>query len=184
GSNRSIPLDVRLMAATNRDLEDAVSQGGFREDLYYRLKVVTLDVPPLRERRDDIGELARFVLRRSATRLKLPTPTLSDEAIRCLESANWPGNVRELEHVIERAVVLSRGGVIGPLDLEASTKPRSASFDEIPLDDGFHAAVAKLEQHLVERALAESSGNKTRAAELLKINRRLLYDKMKEFGLE
>ncbi|MCP5110181.1 MAG: sigma-54-dependent Fis family transcriptional regulator, partial [bacterium] len=78
GSNRSIPLDVRLMAATNRDLEDAVSQGGFREDLYYRLKVVTLDVPPLRERREDIGELARFVLRRSATRLKLPTPTLSD----------------------------------------------------------------------------------------------------------
>ena len=149
-------------------------RGDFREDLYYRLKVVTLDIPPLRDRREDIAELARFVLRRSATRLKLPAPDLSDEAIRHLEKADWPGNVRELEHVLERALVLSRGGVISESDLAETRRVNAASFDDVPLEEGFHASVERLERRLVERALAASSGNKTRAAELLKINRRLL----------
>lgn len=176
GSNRIIPLDVRLLAATNRDLEEMVKTGGFREDLYYRLKVVTLEIPPLRQRRGDVGELAAFLLRSGAARLKLPEPTLADDTIRQLEQMDWPGNVRELEHVLERALILSRGGIIGPQELET---PQIVGTPE----KGFHAAVSDLERRLVEQALAEAGGNKTRAAELLKINRRLLYDKMKEFGL-
>ena len=184
GSNLTIPLDVRVLAATNRDLARAVQEGRFREDLYYRLNVVTLTAPPLRERREDIPELARFLLRRCAARLKVAAPALSEQALRWLAAQPWPGNVRELEHGLERALVLSRGAAIAPEHFRLSAGPPAGDpFDAVPLEEGLHGAVARLERRMIERALAQAGGNRSRAAELLKINRRLLYDKMREFGL-
>ncbi len=185
GSNIAIPLDVRIMAATNCDLEMAVRQGRFREDLYYRLNVVGILIPPLRQRREDILELANFLLRRSAARMKIQTPTLSEGAKEHLCKNDWPGNVRELEHCLERALILCRSGSILPEHVELSANPSVTDpFDSLPLEDGLHAAVEKLERRLIERALAATGGNRTRAAEVLKINRRLLYDKLREFGLD
>lgn len=184
GSNLIIPLEVRVIAATNRDLEKAVKEGSFREDLYYRLNVVTITAPPLRERREDIPGLAQCLVRRAAARLRLSAPALAGEAVEALAARPWLGNVRELEHCLERAIILSRGGPILPEHLEAEAAAGANPFDLVPLEEGFHTAVAGLERRLLERALAASGGNRTRAAELLKINRRLLYDKLREHGLE
>jgi DNA-binding NtrC family response regulator len=185
GSNITIPLDVRVITATNRDLETAVKEGRFREDLFYRLNVVSLFIPPLRERREDIYELAQVLLRRSASRLRMPTPTISPEAQTVLIQNDWPGNVRELEHCLERALILSRAGVIMPEHVHlASGPPASDPMDAFSLEEGLHGAVQKLEKKLIEHALAAAAGNRTRAAQLLKINRRLLYDKLREYNLE
>ncbi|MGA2264106.1 MAG: sigma-54 dependent transcriptional regulator [Acidobacteriota bacterium] len=185
GSNITVPLDLRVITATNRDLETAVREGRFREDLYYRLNVVSIVIPALRERREDIFELAQFLLRRSATRLRLPMPTISDEARQVLYSNDWPGNVRELEHCLERALILSRSGVIMPEHVKLAAGPSGTDpLDAFSLEDGLHGAVQKLERKLIERALTTAAGNRTRAAQLLKINRRLLYDKLREHGLE
>lgn len=176
---------MRIIAATNADLESAVRQGRFREDLYYRLNVVSIHVPPLRERKEDILELAQFLLRRSATRLKMPVPSLSEEAMEVLRAGEWPGNVRELEHCLERALILSRSGVILREHIVFSTAPPVEDpMSPFTLEDGLHGAIAKLERKLIERALVSAGGNRTRAAEILKINRRLLYDKLREHGLE
>ena len=184
GSNQALPVDVRVIAATHRDLEADIRKGGFREDLYYRLNVVTLPVPPLRERREDVPELAEFLLRRCAARLKLPQPALAPGVLSSLQSREWPGNVRELEHALERALILSPGGLITDEQLGPSPRSTANPFDQLDLEDGFHEIASRLERRLIERGLAQAGGNRTRAAELLKINRRLLYDKMKEFGLE
>ncbi len=185
GSNLTIPLDVRVLSATNRDLEAALREGRFREDLYYRLNVVSIEIPPLRERREDIHELAQFLLRRSAMRLRLPTPSISEEARTVLYQNDWPGNVRELEHCLERALILSRSGVILPEHVKlASPAPAADPLEPFSLEDGLHGAVQKLERRLIEKALSAAGGNRTRAAQLLKINRRLLYDKLREHGLE
>jgi DNA-binding NtrC family response regulator len=185
GSNITIPLDVRILAATNCDLEAAVREGRFREDLYYRLNVVTISIPSLRQRREDILELALVLLRRSATRLKMQVPAISDGAKQLLLSNDWPGNVRELEHSMERALILSRSGIIQREHLEFSAGlTANDSTEPFSLNEGLHGAVAKLERQLIEQALSTSGGNRTRAAEILKINRRLLYDKLREYGLE
>jgi DNA-binding NtrC family response regulator len=185
GSNATIALDIRVLAATNRDLEAAVKNATFREDLFFRLKVVEVFAPALRDRRSDIPELARSLAQRSARRMRLPVAVLSDEAIECLTRQEWPGNVRELEHTLERALVLSRGSVIRPEHLSApSVTAGEGVFDGVPLDIGLHEAVRRLERRLLERALESSAGNRSRAADLLKINRRLLYDRLREFGIE
>lgn len=185
GSNITIPLDVRIMAATNRDLELAVREGRFREDLYYRLNVVSIHVPPLRQRREDILELSQYLLRRSAARLKMQVPSVSEEAKKILHAGDWPGNVRELEHCMERALILSRSGSILAEHVSTSTAPPAGeSVHSFSPEDGLHSAIAKLEKHLIERALAATGGNRTRAADILKIHRRLLYDKLREHGLE
>ena len=187
GSNITIPLDVRILTATNCDLETAVREGRFREDLYYRLNVVTVSLPPLRERREDIPELAAFLLKRGAARLKLHTPVITDEAMALLSGGAWPGNVRELEHCLERALILSRSGIIRREHVALPENPESAeiggALDAVPLEEGLHDAVARLERRMIERALASAAGNRTRAAEILKINRRLLYDKLREYFL-
>jgi two-component system, NtrC family, response regulator AtoC len=185
GSNITIPLDVRILAATNCDLEAALRESRFREDLYYRLNVVTIQIPPLRQRREDIHELSNFLLRRSAARLKMQAPTIAAEAKELLCNGDWPGNVRELEHCLERALILCRGGVILREHVELSAAlPAANPLESFSIEDGLHSAVAKLERQLIERALAAAGGNRTRAAEILKINRRLLYDKLREYGLE
>jgi DNA-binding NtrC family response regulator len=182
GSNLAMPLDVRTIAATNRDLRSMVQAGTFREDLYFRLNVVTVPVPPLRDRSEDIPELASFLLRRICARLGFSTPPIAPEVFPLITSRNWPGNVRELEHALERVVILSRGKLISAQHLdEAEDSFRSA---DVSLEDGLHEAVRKLERRMIEKALAESGGNRTRAAELLKIHRRLLYDKLREHGME
>jgi DNA-binding NtrC family response regulator len=185
GSNITIPLDVRILAATNCDLEQAVRDGRFREDLYYRLNVVSIQIPSLRQRREDILELSNFLLRRSAARLKMQVPAISDEAKELLRNGDWPGNVRELEHCLERALILSRSGVILTEHIALSSGlPAANPIEAFPIEEGLHSAVAKLEHQLIERALTAAGGNRTRAAEILKINRRLLYDKLREYGLE
>ena len=187
GSNATIALDIRVLAATNRDLEAAVRSGAFREDLFFRLKVVEVVAPALRERRSDIPELATRLSQRSAVRLRLPTPSLTDEALQWLGSQDWTGNVRELEHALERALVLSRTGIIRPEHFVAAptTAPGDTdAFDSVPLEPGLHDAVMRLERRMLERALEACSGNRSKAADLLKINRRLLYDRLREFGME
>jgi two-component system, NtrC family, response regulator AtoC len=185
GSNTTIGLDIRVLAATNRDLDSEVKNGNFREDLFFRLNVVCVLVPPLRERRSDIPELAQRLVQRSAARTKLPVPALAPEALSALAVEDWPGNVRELEHTLERAVVLSRGAEIRPEHLIPSGLTTIADpFDAVPLEEGFHASVARLERRLLERALESCGGNRSRAADLLKINRRLLYDKLRDFGMD
>jgi DNA-binding NtrC family response regulator len=185
GSEQPTKLDVRIITATNRDLERAVEEGAFREDLYYRLNVVTIAVPPLRERREDIPELAEHLLRKLARERRLAQGELSAGALERLQAHDWPGNVRELEHALERALVLSHGGRIAPehLALATETRPAPDVLAGVPFDKGMHEAVAELERRLIERALAAAGGNRTRAAQILKINRRLLYDKLRELGI-
>ena len=185
GSNRTVALDVRILAATHRDLEGAVGTGEFREDLYYRLNVVSIRVPPLRQRREDIAELADFLLGRIAKRLRMPVPVLTDSARHLLLEYDWPGNVRELEHCLERALILSRGAPIAPEHIKTTdTAPAADPLDALPLEEeGMHELVARLERRLIEKALQQAEGNRTQAAKLLKINRRLLYDKLREFDL-
>jgi two-component system response regulator AtoC len=186
GSEQSIKLDVRILAATHRDLAEAVKDGTLREDLYYRLNVVTIVIPPLRERREDIPELAEHLVRRLARDRRLPRGGLSPEAVELLQAREWPGNVRELEHTLERALILSRGGRISPEHLALPSEAGVASdpFGGVPLEKGMHEAVAELERRLIERALAAAGDNRTRAAQILKISRRLLYDKLQEFGIQ
>jgi len=186
GSEHPTKLDVRIIAATNRDLEHAVEAGAFREDLYYRLNVVTIAIPPLRERPQDIPELAEHLLRKLARERRLAPGELSSGAVERLQAHDWPGNVRELEHALERALILSHGGRIAPEHLALSTDARPAPdvLAGVPLERGMHEAVADLERRLIERALAVAGGNRTRAAQILKINRRLLYDKLQELGIQ
>lgn len=185
GSERTLKLDVRILAATNRKLEQCVQQGTFREDLYYRLNVFNIVAPPLRERREDIPALAAHLLRKLIARRKLEPTSFTTETLEALTTREWPGNVRELEHAIERAVILAHGVPITP-DLLGSGKliQDGDPFRELPLEDGLHELVTRLERSLIERALTQAAGNRTRAAEILKINRRLLYDKLREFGIE
>jgi DNA-binding NtrC family response regulator len=185
GSNTTIPLDIRVLAATNRDLDAAVRSGTFRDDLLFRLKVVEILVPALRDRRTDIPELARNLAQRSAKRLRLPAANLSNDALEWLGTQDWPGNVRELEHSLQRALVLTRGDPIRAEHLSAQPTLSGADpFDGVPLEIGLREAVARLERRMLERALDASGGNRSRAADLLKINRRLLYDRLREFGMD
>jgi DNA-binding NtrC family response regulator len=184
GSARTIRLDVRVIAATHVDLEEAVRCGAFREDLYYRVNVISVRLPPLCERREDIPELAEALLRRIARRLEIPPATLTPEAVRELQKRAWPGNVRELEHTLERAAVVSRGDAIGPEHLERPDAAAQADpFRHVSLDEGFHPLMKRLERNLIQKALVEADGNRTQAARRLGISRRLLYDKMKQLGL-
>jgi DNA-binding NtrC family response regulator len=182
GSNIPIQVDIRLVAATSRNLEEAVSEGKFREDLYYRLNVVTISLPPLRERRQDIPALVQHFLNRGGRQRSI-TPG----ALALLCDYHWPGNVRELENTIERSLVLAKNGVITESEIELRPRPTLTPAhwtDLVRLDQGWKANVEALEKSLLERALRQADGNKAKASELLGIHRRLLYDKIREYGLE
>jgi two-component system response regulator AtoC len=184
GSEKSIRLDVRVVAATHVDLEAAVKEGRFREDLYYRLNVVPLSLPSLRDRLEDIPELSEALLRKISGRLETPGASITEDALRVLRVRTWPGNVRELEHALERAAILAQGAPIAPEHLASSeSKFQPDPFDAIPLEANFHSIVRSLERSLVSRALAESNGNRTDAAARLGISRRLLYDKLKQLDV-
>ncbi|HYO90821.1 MAG TPA: sigma-54 dependent transcriptional regulator, partial [Pyrinomonadaceae bacterium] len=184
GGTESIGVDVRVIAATNRDLKQEVEEKRFREDLYYRLNVIEVRLPPLRERLADVPQLAESFLERAVSRHALKTKTLSSVSLRELLAYDFPGNVRELENMIERAAVTSSGEVILPEHLfgndhapaAASSQNAVSKLFELP----FHQAVAALERELIRRALEASGGNRAEAARLLGINRRLLYSKIEE----
>lgn len=182
GGTETIKIDVRIIAATNKNLEELVAQKKFREDLYYRLNVVTIHLPPLRERPGDIKLLAEHFLRKYAAENKKPIPQLSKEALEILTHYNWPGNVRELENVIERAVTLSQRALILPEDL-----PRRLRLEPTSLPLNFlpgRITLSELEKLYIKKVLEDTGGNKKKAAEILGIDRRTLYRMAARYGLD
>jgi two-component system response regulator AtoC len=183
GDNTEIAIDVRLIAATLRDLTADVEAGRFREDLFYRLNVVPLEVPPLRERPEDIAQLARHFAARHAARHDREV-TLADDVVTALAAQPWPGNVRDLENTIERLVVLADGPIIELPFLEAVTSVRPSATSQTDADElSIKKATRTLEQDLIRRALGVTQGNRTNAAKLLEISHRALLYKMKEYGI-
>jgi two-component system response regulator AtoC len=176
GGTRSIPVDARILAATNRSLEERIKQGSFREDLYYRLNVIRIEVPPLKDCREDISILTGHFINKLSNKIGRPIKGIDPEALKSLESYGFPGNIRELENIIERAVILAETDTIRLKDLGISPNtPRfrikSGSLDQIQ------------KQAIIE-ALSSWEGNRTRAAEELGISRQTLLNKIKEYGLE
>lgn len=184
GSTRPIKVDVRLVAATNRDLAAEVQAGNFRSDLYYRLNVVQLPLPPLRERREDIPLLAAHYVERYAKQFNVAPKTIQPAALAKLESYEWPGNIRELQNVIERCFALAPSGDITVASLSHLVESAPAGGAS-PID--FGTAVPTLEsteRSLIEAALRQTAGNKNQAARLLGIDRQRLYRKLEKYGLE
>ncbi len=183
GGNRQIALDVRVVAATNRDPLQAVKEGKLREDVYYRLNVIQLQVPPLRERGEDVGLLADYFLHKRQGKL-------SESARACLQQYRWPGNVRELENILERAAILAGGQTIQPQHLPAdiaqslapaSSEPSTANSEGNDLS--IPRATETIERRLILQALDACQGNKTKAAKLLEISERSLWNKLNQYGL-
>jgi two-component system response regulator PilR (NtrC family) len=184
-------VDVRILAATNRDLRVEVAAGRFREDLYYRLNVVQIDMPPLRERADDVPTLVLHFVEKFATEYGKPLRGVTPEALRLLRGYPFPGNVRELQNIIERAVALEPGTLITPASLPERVQgvpapaAEDASETEIP-ETGvdLEARLATVERGYLERALAASGGNRTQAAKLLGISFRSFRYRLLKFGME
>ena len=189
GGTRTIKCDVRILAATNKNLEDTVEKGRFREDLYYRLKVIPIGLPPLRERKTDIPLLVHHFLNQMSRSKKKMVKGISKEVIRALELFDWPGNVRELENIIERMIILSEGDYIGLEDLPEKIARKSGSNQMIQTvvpEDGFSlsSAVNEFERQLIVNALEKTGWIKNRAAKLLNMNRTTLVEKIKKQGIE
>jgi len=187
GSNKTLTADVRLIAATNKDLARMVREGKFREDLYFRLRVVEIKLPPLRERREDIPLLAHRFLREFAAENQKPVRDFTMDAMEALLKYSWPGNVRELRTAIEHAVVLCRGERITLRDLPASVREAVAVPVPAPAPTALPAADLTLkdaERELILRALRETGGNRSLAARKIGISRRTLYRKLKQYQIE
>ncbi len=199
GGTETIQTDVRLLAATNQDLEKLVAQGRFRADLYYRLKVATVHVPPLRDRREDIPELANYFLLTNNRKLGLNVRGFAPEAIACLQACPWPGNVRELQSVVKEAMVRTRGHLVLPEYLPESVRGTAAATAPEPAGQGLEALIASLQRpgegdlyarviHAVDRVLLaevlrQTNGNQLRASEILGIDRKTLRQKLRNLGL-
>jgi len=184
GSNKPITVDVRVVSSTHRDLPARIREGAFREDLYYRLNVFNIRLPPLRERREDVANLATHFLHGFARELAREAPVLTSEALRLLERHAWPGNVRELQNLMERVAVLAAGpevdvGFFTALMSPASERPAETGTEELALQP----AVEQLERKLILRALGAADDNKAEAARLLGISERTLWYKLKRYGL-
>ncbi len=177
-------MDTRIVLATNKDLTQEVREGRFREDLYYRINVVTIDLPPLRDRIGDIPLLVRHFIQMYAARHGRSKQGISDQALACLERHAWPGNVRELENVIERAVLLGKGPVIEVVDLPAGVRegpqPRPGTIEIATLKQ----AKTEPEKRLILQSLESHQWNRQETAKALGINRTTLYKKMRRYGLD
>ena len=176
GARRQQKVDVRVLAATNKGLFALVKKGTFREDLYFRLNVINISIPPLRERGDDVLLLARHFAARFAREAGRPAPEFSENALRVLRRYDWPGNVRELENAIQRLVVMTDGNLIEIPDL-----PPLMRFSA-PREDGMDRTLAEMEAEYIRNVLAKVGGNKTRAAEILGIDRKTLREKLRILG--
>jgi transcriptional regulator with GAF, ATPase, and Fis domain len=193
GGTSSIQVDVRLVAATNKGLKAAVAARRFREDLYFRLSVFPIQIPPLRDRKHDIALLTRFFVDRFCRELKKKTMAVSPPALEALQQYTWPGNVRELQNCIERAVILADGDTLQPRHLNlsfAATQEESAAdpWEQIDISgsmtDAVRRATAEVERRKIMEALRESSNNKPRAAELLQVSYKTFLGKLKEHRIE
>ncbi|MCX6302709.1 MAG: sigma-54 dependent transcriptional regulator [Bacteroidia bacterium] len=173
GSNQLIPTDIRLICATNKNLENMVKEGLFREDLFYRINTIQIELPPLRERGTDIITLAEFFLRRFTQKYSKPELKINQQALDKLMSYSWPGNIRELQNTIEKAVILSETSVIKPDDLYLRPATEIKSFD-------FIATLEEMEEKMMQLALEKNNGNFTAAAEQLGITRQTLYNRLKK----
>jgi DNA-binding NtrC family response regulator len=183
GSNKTRHIDVRILAATNRDLRAALEEGTFREDLYYRLNVVPINIPPLRERREDIPFLAEHFVRKLSREVGAKAESISEGAIQKLMEYSWPGNVRELENVIERSLVLSTGSRLEAADIKLDVHPRAASAAAGNfLPEGM--TLDEYEQSIIREALRRANGNKSQAARLLGLTRNALRYRLSQMGME
>ncbi len=180
GDNRDKPIDVRIICATHQDLKNSIKTGSFREDLFYRLSVIPITIPALRERREDIPILAQFFLNKYKQENSSPASSFSTEAIRRLSSAPWEGNVRELENIIERVVVLATKPVIEATDLPLNQDLSADEFFANATDD--LPTIDELEKRYIRLVLDKTNGRKEKAAQILGINRRTLYRKERDFG--
>ncbi len=188
GGTHDLPVDVRILAATSRDLPELVEAGAFREDLYYRLNVVRLHMPALRDRPQDIPQLVGHFLERHASRMGRPRPSVSAQALALLEGYAWPGNVRQLENACERAVLLARGTSVRLADLPPEIRGERPSEEEPEqLPDGEDLSIkrrlAALERELIRRALERTGGNRSQAARILEISYKALVYKIRDYGL-
>lgn len=186
GGTHPVRVDLRVIAATNQDLSAAVRNGTFRKDLFFRLNVVSITIPLVRDRKEDIPALARHFITRSCREMKRPPMTLAPETEALLQNYDWPGNVREVQNVIERAVVLSAENIIYPEDILMApfgTKPAGLEAGESSLDLPFHESVDLHKRELIQHAISKAGGNKTRAAALLKLQPTYLSRLIRLFGL-
>ena len=186
GGSEALEVDVRIIAATNRDLERAVSDGDFRRDLYFRLNVVEMEVPPLRKRPGDIVELADFFLHQFNQETGKPPRSFSDEASKQLQTYHWPGNVRELRNVVERAVLLTAHEIIGPQDLKLSALASASDSGEIPAPVSPYVpqSLEDVERQHIEATLEACQWNKSRSATTLGIERSTLDRKIRRYNLK
>jgi two-component system response regulator AtoC len=185
GANKETAVDLRVVAATARDLEKLAQSGKFREDLYYRLNVFTLRVPSLRERPGDLPLLARYFAHKIAERHGLPGSVIDAETMKLIKAYDWPGNVRELENAMERAVVLAGGETILPDHLPE--RVRQTATGRMPYESGdlsVKTNLHELERDLIIQAMRRSGGNKSRAAKMLDLSLRALLYKLRDYGLE
>jgi transcriptional regulator with PAS, ATPase and Fis domain len=186
GGVRDLSVDARIIASTNKDLEAAVRDGSFRRDLFFRLNVVPITIPPLRERPEDVAPLAKYFVQQLSAALRRPAREISRAALAMLERYAWPGNVREVKNVIERALILEEGGAILPEHLPDALKPGARALD---LEPGLSLPAGgiqleELEKDLIRQALSRTHGNKTRAAELLGLTRDTLRYRVEKYALE
>ncbi len=180
GGRENIPIDIRLVSASNQDLEDAVKRNEFRQDLYYRLNVVPVRLPDLKDRREDIPLLVHHFLQKFAQQHGEPARRFSNEGMRILMTHTWPGNVRELENAVEHALTMGSGDVLSPEDLPASvTTPERDIVDEATLDN---ATLAEVERRYILRILEKMDGHQIKTAQILGIDRRTLYRRLRQYG--
>lgn len=176
GGTQNIPIDVRIVAATNQPIEERIKQGLFREDLYYRLNIIQIHLPPLRDRREDLPALIGFFIQKFSQKIGKPVASIEPDALNALQNHKFPGNIRELENILERAVIFAKTTTITLYDLgltSASTKPYRTK-----------GTLEDIEREVIRNALARWEGNRSRAADELGINRKTLLNKIKEYGLE
>jgi two-component system response regulator HydG len=183
GSTQTVKVDTRVIAATNKNLEAEIHQGNFREDLYYRLNVVTLEVPSLRDRREDISLLANFFLKKYAEKNQRLIKGFTPRAMDLLIRHSWPGNVRELENVVERAVIMARGDLISQAELPDAIRGLDEEIEQAEIDLSPGRSLKEVERDMILRTLEDTGGNRTRTAEILGISRRTLQLKLKEYGV-
>jgi two-component system response regulator FlrC len=182
GGRHPISLNVRVIATTNQNLAELIQKNEFREDLFYRLQVISFTLPPLRERRGDIPLLAEYFLQRYAQLFGKKQVKFTSSALAALEKASWPGNIRQLENAVARGVILAEGNYVHPRDLRAEHEGEAPDRQPLPPPSGDKpVTLREMEQHLIFQALDETSGNRTHAAKLLGISVRTLRNKLHEY---